>query len=330
MAVFTENSDLSRQEQTIQRVGLKGNKKLLMNALGYNKHGEKTAWGKVMPLLGSGGFVGDMGARLVANKVAKGTSAGETMKASNQEYWAAKGSQLKFGIEAAKLSAQVAAGAAGGGGGAAGSAGALGSAGGAGALGGAGSAGGAGALGSGSTSLATPPISGASSAGGASGAGGAGGGLSSVLSGGGDISSVGGDVSSAMSGGNNVLDMPTSGGLGGEALPEMNPDMGAEPYKGAMESDVGQKVEELKADSAVKDTEDLLKEEVKKKAKEEKGESDKLDKNLKKGLDMANKAMPIIGAGVDWYQKSRAVEKEEDRIKKKQLSRTVMADYNLL
>ena len=325
MAVFTDNSDLSRQSQSIYREGLKGNKKLIMNALGYNKHGERTKWGKAMPFLS---FGGDMTARLVANKVAKGTHAEDTMKATNQEYWAAKGSQLKFGIEAAKLGLSVAGGAGGSlptgtGGGSlpTGTGGGLSTA--TPPISSGGLSTGSGGLSTGSGGLDSSAITGASG----------GGDLSSVLSGGGDISSVGGDVSSVMSGGNNVLDMPTSGGLGGESLP----DTGAEPYKGAMESEVGQEIQDMKADSDVKNTEDLLKEQIEKKAKEtqkqekenEEGE-DKLNKNVKKGVDMVGKAVPIIGAGVEWYQNARAQDKEEDRIKKEKLSRKVMANYNLL
>lgn len=312
MAVFTENSDLSRQDQSLYREGLKGNKKLIMNALGYNKHGERSKWGKVMPFLS---FGGDVGSRLIANKVAKGTSAEETMKATNQEYWAAKGSQLKFTVESAKLAAQVAGAGAGAGGGAAGASGLAG-------IGGKSGSAAASALGGSPTSLATPPISGSGLDPSALGSGND---FTSVLSGGKNIGSMG-DVSSVMSGNPDVTAGLNPSGVASTDVP----DIGGDPVEKALNSDIGQDIQDMKSNSDVKDTEDLLKEEIEKKAKEEKSQSDKLDENIQKGIDVADKAMPIIGAGAEWYQNARAQDKEEDRIKKKQLSRTVMADYNLL
>ena len=312
MAVFTENSDLSRQAQSVYREGLKGKKKLIMNALGYNKHGERSKFGKVMPLLS---FGGDMGARLLANKVSKGTHAEDMIKETNQEYWAAKGSQLKFTMEAAKLAL--------GGGAGGGEIGKIGNI--ASKIGGK-SGGKIGSIantiqGGGSMSTATPPISGdvANSVIGNND-------VSSVLSGGSDISSVGGDVSPAMTGGDETLDMPGSGfGSGGLFGDDSDP-----TYGRAMDSDVGQKIQEMTTNSEVKNAEDDLTEKIEEDSKEEKSEIEKLDKNLKKAKDVADKALPIVGAGIDWYQKAKAVGKEENRIKKKQLSRKVMANYNLL
>ncbi len=308
MALFTDSLDQTRQAETIQRRGLTGQKKQTLALLGYNKHGEKNTWGKVMPFLS---FGGDMGARFAANKIAKGTQAGDTLKETNKEYWAAKGSQAKFTLEAAKLAAGAVAG-------------------------------GAGGVGKTTPSLATTPITNTDPTSVASiGADAVGGGdVSSVLSGGSSsISSIGGDVASAMSGGNNTLDMPNTG-LGAEGLNEPSFNMSSEPYKGAMESEVGQEIEALKADSAVKDTEDELNKDIEKeksevenqekKTEEELTKEEKENQRLNKIKDKVNKALPVVGAGIDWYQKSKAVGKEEDRFKKKQLSRKVMANYNLL
>jgi len=310
MALFTDSLDQTRQAETVQRRGLTGQKRQTLALYGYNKHGEKNTWGKVMPFLS---FGGDMASRLAANKVAKGTQAGDTLKETNKEYWAAKGSQAKFTLEAAKLIG--------------------------GAISGASST-----VGSGTTtpSLATTPITNTDPTAIASvGADAVGGGdVSSVLSGGsGSISSIGGDVASAMSGGNNTLDMPNTG-LGSEGLNEPSFNMSSEPYKGAMESEVGQEIEALKADSAVKDTEDELNKDIEKeksevenqeeKTEKELTEEEKKNQKLNKIKDKVNKAVPIVGAGIDWYQKSKAVVKEEDRFKKKQLSRKVMANYNLI
>ena len=303
MAVFTDRLDQERQGQRVQRKGVTGKQERALRMMGYNKHGEKTRWGKV---LGTINPVGDIVGRYAAQKMVGGkdSEVGRSMRESNKEYLAAKGAQIKFGAELAKTALTLGAG------------------------------GGMPKIpGAGAPSVATPPISGDAVASVASGSPD----LTSVITGGGDISSIGGEVTSAMTGSDAVLDMPTTSGAGGEAFPQMSPDMASEPYKGAMESNVGQEIMDMQEKSDVADAEDALKDDIeksvdkqKKEVQKEETEAEKIQKNLDKVKKIADTAVPLVGSAIDVYQKNKAFGDKEDEIRKRKQSRKVMANYNLL
>lgn len=286
MALFTDRLDQSRQAERIQRVGVTGKKARQLRQLGYNEFGEKTAWGKVMGTINP---LGDAAARKKVQGITKGTQTGDSIKESNNEYFSAKGSHLKFGAEAAKT------------------------------LIGLGGLEGLGGL-SGSatdtaTSLGDDVLSNAA------------GNVSPEAMGSGlDMSSVLGNTDSVTGIGSAATNAPSL------STPGISNSSGSslETLKSAMDSDIGQQVLDMQERSDIADAEDELEDDIKNEIKKTKKEEVDSSKTLNKIKDVANIVSPLVASGIDVYQKNKAFGDEEDRIRKKNQSRKVMANYNLL
>lgn len=92
-------------------------------------------------------------------------------------------------------------------------------------------------------------------------------------------------------------------------------------YSEALKSDAGQKLIDMKNESDIENTKDALT-----KATEDKAAKDKAAETIK----TLGKGVPLVGAGVEWYQTSKAHRTAEKSELKKALGKTVQADYNLL
>ena len=97
-------------------------------------------------------------------------------------------------------------------------------------------------------------------------------------------------------------------------------------YSEALKSDAGQTLIDMKNESDIENTKDALTKATEDKAAKDKAEKDKAAETLK----TLGKGIPLVGAGVEWYQTSKAHRTAEKSELKKALGKTVQADYNLL
>jgi hypothetical protein len=216
---------------------------------------------------------------------------GRQLRATDQEFYAKKAAQGKFLLEAGVIAATAGAGAAAmAGTGAA-----------AGAAAGAGTAAGTAAVGT--TAGAGIGATAGTAAGSATGSiAGMAGNLTSILG-------SGGNAVPAMMGSGSVPSLPTvTPTAPGASLPSPIQPSINDPYSKALNSDAGQKLMNMKEESNTENTKD----------------------ELNKKLTSLDKSIPLIGSGIDYYQKSKAHGDAEKSQLKKALGRTVKADYNLL
>ena len=124
--------------------------------------------------------------------------------------------------------------------------------------------------------------------------------------------SVAGDLSMGATSG--VQTVPTSGMASTDV------------YSEALKSDAGQTLIDMKNESDIENTKDALTKATEDKAAKDKAAKDKGAETLK----TLGKGVPLVGAGVEWYQTSKAHRTAEKSELKKALGKTVQADYNLL
>ena len=112
MAIFEDNTELSRQERYIGMDKVKGLKKGALAVMGYKDTGERNAFGRT----GIPGTLFNGFDRLAAKGLTKGTDANKVLKKTDDEYISTALSKGKFLYESGKLAATLIAGGAGGGG----------------------------------------------------------------------------------------------------------------------------------------------------------------------------------------------------------------------
>lgn len=292
MAIFTDRLDQIRQAERIQRKGASKSDALKLKFLGYNKFGEKNTLGK---FIGTVNPLAAMATREMAKGIVGGdnSSTGRAMGNTDKEFYAQKMSQLKFLAEAG-------------------------------------------------TSLAGVT------------------GLEKGLKGIGKTLLTGGanDLSALVEKGLSVDDPETSTSVSDkESIVKGENDINTEVFKdipninmanimntnkvdtpaslamnkinsiigkdsNPMETETGKELQELQEKSDIEDTKDQLEEDLKKKKKEVSKED--------KVLDKIEKAIPVVGSLIDTGMKTKAYYDAEDREKKRQQSRKVLSNYNLL
>lgn len=288
MAIFTNPDDQARQAQRVQFRQAEGADKLFLAMSGYNASGQKNTYGKIMGTINP---VGDIMSReIVKSQFGENTDVGRQIRATDQEFYASKQAQGKFFLEAAKLAVTAGAGAA------------------------VGAAGAAGTAGTAATTTASTAGS-----------------MTSVLGSGGSAApAMSGSVDPSMfaSQAPSLQTMPANYSMGEIPKLQTMPSSGmasTDVYKEALKSDAGQKLIEMKEESAIENTKDELAK------KQEQEQEDAEEKNkLEEGLKTAAKGIPLVGSGVEWYQKGKVFRTAEKNELKKALGKTVSPDYNLL
>ena len=104
MALFTKNSELSKQKEYVTPKYATGASKIGLQLMGYNKKGEKNTFGKIT---GTFSPIKAMAQREIAKKIAGDGDTGAIIKGSDKEFYSQKIDQLKV---TAKIAAMVASG----------------------------------------------------------------------------------------------------------------------------------------------------------------------------------------------------------------------------
>ena len=104
MALFTKNSELSKQKEYVTPKYATGASKIGLQLMGYNKKGEKNTFGKIT---GTFSPITAMAQREIAKKIAGDGDTGAIIKGSDKEFYSQKIDQLKV---TAKIAAMVASG----------------------------------------------------------------------------------------------------------------------------------------------------------------------------------------------------------------------------